>query len=101
MNKEIWKIAFACTGVIVGAGFSIGQEILQFFSYLAILLSALIVLFIGREATKFGYKIQIRSPKDFSRKFPIFLLTYKMLFECLGISNALVRHLIYIRIATQ
>ena len=69
MNKEIWKIAFACTGVIVGAGFSIGQEILQFFtnqglySYLAILLSALIVLFIGREAAKFGYKIQADSHK--------------------------------------
>ncbi|WP_281182404.1 hypothetical protein [Lacicoccus qingdaonensis] len=44
MNREAWKIAFAYTGVVVGAGFSTGQEILQFFtnhglySYLGILI---------------------------------------------------------------
>ena len=32
LNREAWKIAFAYTGVVVGAGFSTGQEILQFFT---------------------------------------------------------------------
>ncbi|SOC44752.1 YkvI family membrane protein [Salinicoccus kekensis] len=79
LNREIWKIAFAYTGVIVGAGFSTGQEILQFFtnhglySYIAILLSGLIVLFIGRQATKFGYRIQAESHKT-----PIFTMFGKI-----------------------
>nr|WP_143146114.1 hypothetical protein [Salinicoccus alkaliphilus] len=79
MNREIWKIAFAYTGVIVGAGFSTGQEILQFFtnhglySYAAILLSGLMVLFIGRQATKFGYRIQADS-----HKAPIFTMFGKV-----------------------
>lgn len=79
MNREAWKIAFAYTGVVVGAGFSTGQEILQFFtnhglySYLGILISGLMVLFIGRQATKFGYRIQAES-----HKAPIFTMFGKV-----------------------
>ena len=60
-------IGFAYTGVIVGAGFSTGQEILQFFtnygtwSYAAIILSALIIMFVGRQAAKLGYLVKADS----------------------------------------
>ena len=31
-NKETVKIGFAYVGVVVGAGFSTGQEVMQFFT---------------------------------------------------------------------
>ncbi len=31
MNKEATKIGFAYVGIVVGAGFSTGQEVMQFF----------------------------------------------------------------------
>src|SRR5699024_855733 len=46
---------------IVGAGFSTGQEILQFFanygmwSYVAALTAGLIITFVGRQTSKLGY----------------------------------------------
>ncbi|WP_246094969.1 YkvI family membrane protein [Salinicoccus cyprini] len=66
-RRESMIIGFAYTGVIVGAGFSTGQEMLQFFtnygtwSYAAILLSALIVIFVGRQAAKLGYRLKADS----------------------------------------
>ena len=59
-NKEVVKIGFAYVGVVVGAGFSTGQEVMQFFtgyglySYIGILLSGLILAFIGRQVAKIG-----------------------------------------------
>ena len=31
-NRAPWRISFAYAGIIVGAGFSTGQEVLQFFA---------------------------------------------------------------------
>lgn len=59
-HKDEIKIGFAYVGVVLGAGFSTGQEILQFFSnfgtmsYIAVILSAVVIMFIGRQAAKLG-----------------------------------------------
>ena len=49
LNKESIKIGFAYVGIVVGAGFSTGQEVMQFFtpyglwSYIGVLISGLIL----------------------------------------------------------
>lgn len=59
-NKEAIKIGFAYVGIVVGAGFSTGQEVMQFFSqyglwaYVGVILSGLILGFIGRQVAKIG-----------------------------------------------
>ncbi|WP_114603905.1 hypothetical protein [Staphylococcus sp. EZ-P03] len=59
-NKETVKIGFAYVGVVVGAGFSTGQEVMQFFTefglwaYIGVLLSGIILGFIGRQVAKIG-----------------------------------------------
>lgn len=79
-QQEAIKIGFAYVGVVLGAGFSTGQEILQFFthfgpwSYPAAILSALVIMFIGRQAAKLGNRIDADSHLDptyvlFGRKF--------------------------------
>lgn len=66
-HRESWKIGLAYAGVIVGAGFSTGQEVLQFFSsfgfwsFAGVILSALIVMFIGRQTSKLGYRLEADS----------------------------------------
>ena len=60
LNKEAVKIGFAYVGIVVGAGFSTGQEVMQFFSpyglwsYIGVILSGLILGFIGRQVAKIG-----------------------------------------------
>lgn len=59
-NTEAVKIGSAYVGVVVGAGFSTGQEVLKFFtnygtySYLAILIAGLMLTFFGRQISKIG-----------------------------------------------
>ncbi len=66
-QQEPLKIGFAYVGVVLGAGFSTGQEILQFFtnygmmSYWAVLLSGLVTMFIGRQASKLGNRLDADS----------------------------------------
>ena len=66
-NKSAIKIGFAYVGVVLGAGFSTGQEILQFFtnfgamSYAAVILSAVVIMFIGRQAAKLGNRLDADS----------------------------------------
>ncbi len=66
-QQESIKIGFAYVGVVLGAGFSTGQEILQFFSnfgtmsYAAVLLSALVIMFLGRQVAKFGHVLDAES----------------------------------------
>ncbi|MFC3419433.1 hypothetical protein ACFOLA_08110 [Salinicoccus hispanicus] len=68
--KQALKIGFAYTGVVVGAGFSTGQEILQFFtnhgsmSIFAIILSGLLVLFTGKWTADVGFDIKAESHVD-------------------------------------
>ena len=53
LNKEAVKIGFAYVGIVVGAGFSTGQEVMQFFtpyglwSYIGVVLSGLILDSLG------------------------------------------------------
>lgn len=66
-QQESIKIGFAYVGVVLGAGFSTGQEILQFFSnfgtmsYAAVLLSAAVIMFLGRQVAKFGHVLDAES----------------------------------------
>lgn len=66
-NRASWRIGFAYAGIIVGAGFSTGQEVLQFFashgliSILGIILAALILMFVGRQAAKLGFRLNADS----------------------------------------
>ena len=62
-NRASWRIGFAYAGIVVGAGFSTGQEVLQFFtshglvSIVGILVAALILMFVSRQAAKLGYRL--------------------------------------------
>lgn len=66
-NIESMKIGAAYVGVIVGAGFSTGQEVLKFFtnygiySYCAILISGIMLTFFGRQISKVGYGLDVDS----------------------------------------
>ncbi|KIH69790.1 YkvI family membrane protein [Salinicoccus roseus] len=66
-QQEPLKIGFAYVGVVLGAGFSTGQEMLQFFtnygtmSYWAVILSGLVIMFIGRQASKLGNRLEAES----------------------------------------
>lgn len=61
INRASVTLAFAYISFIVGAGFSTGQEILQFFSnhgiwgYAAALIAGLLITFVGRQIAKLGY----------------------------------------------
>lgn len=95
-NKEAIKIGSAYVGVIVGAGFSTGQEVLTFFtnygiySYLAIIISGLMLTFFGRQTTKMGYGLDADSHEPtmqylFGEKFGK-LIDYILVFFLYAIS---------------
>ncbi|GGB01178.1 hypothetical protein ERX37_08785 [Macrococcus hajekii] len=66
-NSEAVKIGSAYVGVVVGAGFSTGQEVLKFFtnygtySYLAIIIAGLMLTFFGRQISKIGNALESES----------------------------------------
>ena len=66
-NFASWRIGFAYAGIIVGAGFSTGQEVLQFFtshglvSILGVIVAALILMFVGRQTAKLGFRLNADS----------------------------------------
>ena len=70
----ICKIAFAYVGTVIGAGFASGQEVLQFFtiygqnSIWAIVLSALIFIYVGRRVLLLGKDVGAMSLSDINRK---------------------------------
>ena len=65
--KELFKFAFAYCGIVIGAGFATGQEIMQFFtnngmaSFISIIFSVLIMTFIFRQIAKVGYLYDVES----------------------------------------
>ncbi|WP_020006905.1 YkvI family membrane protein [Salinicoccus albus] len=65
--RDVLKIGLAYTGVVVGAGFSTGQEILQFFtnngylSIFAVLISGLLILFTGKWTADVGHDLRAES----------------------------------------
>ncbi|CDZ99728.1 hypothetical protein BN1048_00624 [Jeotgalicoccus saudimassiliensis] len=66
-QKDAIKFAFAYTGVVVGAGFSTGQEVLQFFSsfglwsFAGVAVAAICVLFMSRQTAKLGFRYDVVS----------------------------------------
>lgn len=94
--KDILKIGFAYTGVVVGAGFSTGQEILQFFtnngfiSIFAVLLSGFLILFTGKWTADVGYDLESESHVDSIMNIfgPLFgrLIDYILVFFLYGVA---------------
>ncbi len=68
--KNIFKIASAFMGIIIGAGFASGQEILQYFSSFGMkgtigaILSILLFGYLGMVLTKLGSRLQTDSHKE-------------------------------------
>ena len=70
-SKRVWqdglRIAMAYIGTVIGAGFATGQEILQFFtrhgfpSFLAILVSVILFIFLGRAILFYGRELNAKS----------------------------------------
>ncbi|MDW4107595.1 hypothetical protein QI264_09375 [Staphylococcus saprophyticus] len=96
LNKEAVKIGFAYVGIVVGAGFSTGQEVMQFFSpyglwsYIGVILSGLILGFIGRQVAKIGTAFDAQNHEStldylFGNKFSK-IVDYLLIFFLFGIS---------------
>ena len=96
LNKEAVKIGFAYIGIVVGAGFSTGQEVMQFFSpyglwsYIGVILSGLILGFIGRQVAKIGTAFDAQNHEStldylFGNKFSK-IVDYLLIFFLFGIS---------------
>ncbi|WP_436854997.1 YkvI family membrane protein [Staphylococcus caeli] len=100
LNKEAVKIGFAYVGIVVGAGFSTGQEVMQFFSpfglwsYIGVILSGLILGFIGRQVAKIGTAFDAQNHEStldylFGDKFSKFV-DYLLIFFLFGISVTMI-----------
>ncbi|MCE5131565.1 YkvI family membrane protein [Staphylococcus saprophyticus] len=100
LNKEAVKIGFAYVGIVVGAGFSTGQEVMQFFSpyglwsYIGVILSGLILGFIGRQVAKIGTAFDAQNHEStldylFGNKFSK-IVDYLLIFFLFGISVTMI-----------
>ncbi|PHK50440.1 YkvI family membrane protein [Staphylococcus edaphicus] len=100
LNKEAVKIGFAYVGIVVGAGFSTGQEVMQFFSpyglwsYIGVILSGLILGFIGRQVAKIGTAFDAQNHEStldylFGDKFSK-IVDYLLVFFLFGISVTMI-----------
>ncbi|MFW0760544.1 YkvI family membrane protein [Staphylococcus cohnii] len=100
LNKEAIKIGFAYVGIVVGAGFSTGQEVMQFFSlyglwsYIGVLLSGLILGFIGRQVAKIGTAFDAQNHEStldylFGNAFSK-IVDYLLIFFLFGISVTMI-----------
>ncbi|MCQ9288902.1 hypothetical protein NQ035_08475 [Staphylococcus gallinarum] len=100
LNKEAVKIGFAYVGIVVGAGFSTGQEVMQFFtsyglwSYIGVILSGLILGFIGRQVAKIGSAFDAQNHEStldylFSDVFSK-IIDYLLIFFLFGISVTMI-----------
>ncbi|MCI2773726.1 branched-chain amino acid transport system II carrier protein [Staphylococcus petrasii] len=100
LNKEAVKIGFAYVGIVVGAGFSTGQEVMQFFtpyglwSYIGVLLSGLILGFIGRQVAKIGTAFEATNHEStlqylFGEKFSK-IFDYILVFFLFGIAVTMI-----------
>ncbi len=100
LNKESIKIGFAYVGIVVGAGFSTGQEVMQFFtpyglwSYIGVLISGLILGFIGRQVAKIGTAFEATNHEStlqylFGQKFSK-IFDYILVFFLFGIAVTMI-----------
>ena len=100
LNKEAIKIGFAYVGIVVGAGFSTGQEVMQFFtpfglwSYIGVLISGFILGFIGRQVAKIGTAFEATNHEStlqyiFGEKFSK-VFDYILVFFLFGIAVTMI-----------
>lgn len=99
-NRASWRIGFAYAGIVVGAGFSTGQEVLQFFashgliSIVSIIMAAFILMFVSRQAAKLGYRLDAESHEGpvkalFGRRFGL-IIDYTLVFFLYGIAVVMI-----------
>ena len=100
LNKEAIKIGFAYVGIVVGAGFSTGQEVMQFFtpfglwSYIGVIISGFILGFIGRQVAKIGTAFEAKNHEStlqyvFGKKFSK-VFDYILVFFLFGIAVTMI-----------
>ncbi|MCU5746926.1 hypothetical protein N9R04_09575 [Staphylococcus sp. SQ8-PEA] len=100
LNKEAIKIGFAYVGIVVGAGFSTGQEVKQFFSdyglwsYIGVIISGVILSFIGRQCAKIGVAFDAQNHEStlsyvFGKKFSK-IFDYILVFFLFGIAVTMI-----------
>ena len=97
---RILKIGSAFIGIIVGAGFASGQEILQYFTsfgYMGIvgaLLSTALFAYLGMTLTKLGSRLQTTSHKDaiykISGKYLGIIVDAVIVITCFGVGVVMV-----------
>ncbi|WP_436956775.1 YkvI family membrane protein [Staphylococcus sp. AS1337] len=99
-NKAAFKVALAYLSFIVGAGFTTGQELLQFFvnhgnyAYIAVILTGIIVTFATRQTSKIGYVLDANtyeiSLNNIFGKFIGRILDYLTIFFLLGLTVVMI-----------
>lgn len=93
--KRVLKMGSAFIGIIVGAGFASGQEILQYFTSFgfmgiaAAILSTALFAYLGMVLTRLGSRMQTESYKDviykISGKYIGFIVDYVIIFTLFGV----------------
>ena len=69
--RESLRIAGAYIGVVVGAGFASGQEVLQFFTsfswygFLGVVVAMVLFMFLGAQILQIGSQLQTQSHEQF------------------------------------
>ncbi|MDQ0268367.1 YkvI family membrane protein [Cytobacillus purgationiresistens] len=68
--KKVIQIAGAYIGIIIGAGFASGQEVLQFFTafgwlgFIGTIIASTLFIFLGMNITQIGSRLQTQSHKE-------------------------------------
>lgn len=98
--KNILKIGSAFIGIIVGAGFASGQEILQYFTSFgmwgiaAAILSTALFAYLGMTLTRIGSRMQTTSHKDaiyqMSGRYLGVVVDYIIIFTLFGVGVVMV-----------
>ncbi|WP_339253376.1 hypothetical protein NSQ43_04490 [Sporosarcina sp. FSL W8-0480] len=98
--KKVLKIASAFIGIIVGAGFASGQEILQYFTSFGIMgiaaaiLSTALFAYLGMVLTRLGSRMRATSHKDviykISGRFLGILIDYIIIFTLFGVGVVMI-----------
>lgn len=98
--RESIRVAGAYIGLIVGAGFASGQEILQFFTsfgipgMIGIVIATILFAFLGMQVTKMGSELQTRSHKEVINKicgrYIGFAIDYFITFFLFGVAVVMI-----------
>ncbi len=98
--KNVLRMASAFIGIIVGAGFASGQEILQYFTSFGLLgivgaiVSTALFAYLGMTLTRLGSRMRTTSHKDviykISGRFLGFIVDYIIIFTLFGVGVVMI-----------